>query len=48
MRCQDLMVVFKSIATGLVAPQNVLITEVKNLGLDVPSKMATNLPCTYT
>ena len=38
----------KNIATGLVAPQNVSITEVTNLGLDILSKMATTSPCTYT
>ena len=48
MRCQDLMVVFNNIATVLVGPQNVSITEVKNLGLDIMSKMATTSPCTYT
>ena len=37
-----------NIASGLVAPQNVSITEVKNFGLDILSKMATNSPCTYT
>ena len=37
----------KSIATGLVAPQNLSITEVKNLGLDILSKMAITSPCTY-
>ena len=38
----------KHIAIGLVAPQIVSLTEVKNLCLDILSKLANTSPCTYT
>ena len=38
----------KNIATGLVAPQNVTITDVYDLGCNVISEMAGKSPCSYS